>query len=169
MCVSKRSHFEHWKIYWKNVRAFYKHDRPKLKMVGQTSYHPILIILHSALCVHLDPLLSIFLDLPLTSGIMMQRQLQYTLRYCELSCYCLHFLYFWLNKRLFFSGYFIRRISGTIKRFWCIRYGTNIQCIQSEQYNFFIARGRAVVGVPNFSIPFLSSPYSGFQNMTRNC
>ena len=44
-----------------------------------------------------------------------------------LSCYCLHFLYFWLNKRLFFSGYFIRRISGTIKRFWCIRYGTNIE------------------------------------------
>ena len=49
MCVSKISHFEHWKIYWKNVRAFCKHDRPKLKMVGQTSYHPILIILHSAL------------------------------------------------------------------------------------------------------------------------
>ena len=23
------------------------------------------------------------------------------------------------------------------------------------------------MGVPNFSIPFLSSPYSGFQNMTR--
>ena len=49
------------------------------------------------------------------------------IEYCELSCYCLHFLYFWLNKRLFFSGYFIRRISGTIKRFWCIRYGTNIE------------------------------------------
>ena len=45
----------------------------------------------------------------------------------------------------------------------------DIQCIQSEQYFFFIARGRAIVGVPNFSIPFLSSPYSGFQNMTRNC
>ena len=38
-----------------------------------------------------------------------------------------HFLYFWLNNRLFFPGYFIRRISGTIKRFWCIRYGTNIE------------------------------------------
>ena len=34
---------------------------------------------------------------------------------------------------------------------------------------FFIARGRAIVRVPNFSTPFLSSPYSGFQNMTRNC
>ena len=69
MCVSKRSHFEHWKIYWKNVRAFCKHDRLKLKMVGQMSYHPILIILHSALCVHLDPPLSIFLDLPLNGHL----------------------------------------------------------------------------------------------------
>ena len=28
---------------------------------------------------------------------------------------------------IIFSGYFIRRNSGTIKRFWCIRYGTNIE------------------------------------------
>ena len=31
------------------------------------------------------------------------------------------------QQKIFFSGYFIRRISGTIKRFWCIRYGKNIE------------------------------------------
>ena len=39
---------------------------------------------------------------------------------------CISFI-FWLNNDYFSLGYFIRRISGTIKRFWCIRYGINIE------------------------------------------
>ena len=31
------------------------------------------------------------------------------------------------QQKNIFSGYFIKRISGTIKRFWCIRYETNIE------------------------------------------
>ena len=47
--------------------------------------------------------------------------------YCELSCYYLHFLYFWLNNDHFSLATPLGEFPGTIKRFWCIRYGTNIE------------------------------------------